>query len=190
MPFRKHDCPLALERLQKAIAVDPDQETGHRYWGDALQAAADAQAALARDIDAVVAEPYNRKPWLGLAQWAQNNGARPSARTFPCRRCRSSRTRPARIRRCSRIKRPAPPGSPTAWTAPSGAGRRSRRAFRGEDLPPLVALGQAGMLEPYVLINAADQGIAADYPAYRASHRQQLHACVERFLVQRDAGAK
>jgi tetratricopeptide (TPR) repeat protein len=52
-------------------------------------------------------------------------------------------------------------------------------------LRDLVRLGKEGMIEPYVLINAADDGIAADYPAYRASHREQLHAYVEKFVIHR-----
>lgn len=42
------------------------------------------------------------------------------------------------------------------------------------------------MLEPYVLLSAADDGIARDYPAYRAAHRDRLHAYVERYVLSRD----
>ena len=42
------------------------------------------------------------------------------------------------------------------------------------DLEFLVSLQKAGLLEPYVLINAADAGIAKDYDEYRKNHRDLL----------------
>jgi len=42
------------------------------------------------------------------------------------------------------------------------------------DLEFLVSLQKAGLLEPYVLINAADEGVAKDYQEYRKNHRDLL----------------
>jgi hypothetical protein len=47
----------------------------------------------------------------------------------------------------------------------------------------LVELNNAGMLDCWILINGADQGIAQDYDAYRHEHRQLLHDYLERFVV-------
>ena len=52
-----------------------------------------------------------------------------------------------------------------------------------ESLRNLVELSDAGMLDCWILINAADQGIAQDYDAYRNQHRQLLHDYIERFVV-------
>jgi hypothetical protein len=41
-----------------------------------------------------------------------------------------------------------------------------------------------------VLLSAADDGIAADYPAYRAGHRKQLHDYVEMFVLHRNSARK
>jgi hypothetical protein len=46
------------------------------------------------------------------------------------------------------------------------------------------------MLAPYVLISAADAGIAQDYAAYRAAHRAVLHAYVERYVVRKKERGK
>ena len=46
-----------------------------------------------------------------------------------------------------------------------------------------VEMSDAGMLDCWILINGADQGIAQDYDAYRKEHRQLLHDYVERFVV-------
>jgi tetratricopeptide (TPR) repeat protein len=50
-------------------------------------------------------------------------------------------------------------------------------------LKSLHALEEDGMLECWILLNHADQGIAQDYPAYRESHRDLLHAYLARYIV-------
>jgi tetratricopeptide (TPR) repeat protein len=51
------------------------------------------------------------------------------------------------------------------------------------DLLLLQSIAAAKMLEPYILFNAADQGIAKDYVAYRETHRPQLEEYLSRFVV-------
>ncbi len=50
-------------------------------------------------------------------------------------------------------------------------------------LQNLLELYDAGMLDCWILISAADQGIAMDYPDYRREHRQLLHDYLVRFVV-------
>jgi tetratricopeptide (TPR) repeat protein len=52
-----------------------------------------------------------------------------------------------------------------------------------ESLRNLLELDKAGMLDCWILLNGADQGIAQDYPAYRKDHRQLLHDYLARFVV-------
>jgi tetratricopeptide (TPR) repeat protein len=52
-----------------------------------------------------------------------------------------------------------------------------------EGLRNLLEVYDAGMLDCWILINGADDGIAQDYPAYRDAHRQLLHDYVARFVV-------
>ena len=52
-----------------------------------------------------------------------------------------------------------------------------------ESLRNLVELNDAGMLDCWILINGADQGIAQDYAAYRNDHRQLLHDYLDKFVV-------
>jgi len=59
----------------RAIAIDPDRETAYRYWGDTLEKAGDHSRAEEKFIQAIVAEPYQRAPRIGLAQWAAVNHA-------------------------------------------------------------------------------------------------------------------
>jgi tetratricopeptide (TPR) repeat protein len=52
-----------------------------------------------------------------------------------------------------------------------------------ESLRNLLELDKAGMLDCWILLNAADEGIAQDYPAYRIDHRQLLHDYIARFVL-------
>jgi len=49
----------------------------------------------------------------------------------------------------------------------------------------LVELDQKGLLEPYVLISAPDQGIAQDYVAYRSKNREKLRQYLDEYVVPR-----
>ena len=67
----------AGEWFAKAVGINADRETAHRYWGDALMMGT-SRRDEARDhfVDAIVAEPYTRTAWVGLAQWAQKYSVR------------------------------------------------------------------------------------------------------------------
>lgn len=57
-----------------------------------------------------------------------------------------------------------------------------------ESLRNLLEVYDAGMLDCWILINGADQGIAQDYAAYRDGHRQLLHDYLARFVVHGGVG--
>ena len=52
-----------------------------------------------------------------------------------------------------------------------------------ENLRNLVELSDAGMLDCWILINGADEGIQKDYDAYRKGHRQLLRDYLNRFVA-------
>jgi len=56
-------------------------------------------------------------------------------------------------------------------------------AQRDDSLERLATLSDAGLLEPFVLFNAADAQLAQDYPAYREAHRDRLIAYLDQYLV-------
>lgn len=47
----------------------------------------------------------------------------------------------------------------------------------------LLKLYRAGLIEPYVLFSLGDSGIARDYAAYRAKHRDKLEEYMQKFVV-------
>jgi tetratricopeptide (TPR) repeat protein len=56
-----------------------------------------------------------------------------------------------------------------------------------KDLDPslqaLIKIQEAGFLDPFVLLNRADAGIAQDYPAYRATNRDTIRRYLDEFVV-------
>ena len=74
--YRMKDVERAGEWFARAIALSPNTETAHRYWGDALLRAGRPAEARTRFINAFIAEPYNQAARIGLTQWGQATGAR------------------------------------------------------------------------------------------------------------------
>jgi len=50
-------------------------------------------------------------------------------------------------------------------------------------LATLLKLSQAGLIEAYVLFARADEGIAQDYAAYRAEHRDKLRQYLSDYFM-------
>jgi len=71
--FRKKDLACFSEWYRKAILIDPNTETAHRYWADALAAAGKMDEARDEYIEAIIANPYIKQTWTGLAHWAKKN---------------------------------------------------------------------------------------------------------------------
>jgi tetratricopeptide (TPR) repeat protein len=61
------------EWYERAIQLDPNVETGYRYYADMLAKAGDMAKARRMLIEAAVAEPYNRMVWRELHAWATLN---------------------------------------------------------------------------------------------------------------------
>lgn len=70
--FRLNDLANATVWFKKAIALDPDRETAHRYFADALMKANQPAAAREQYILAFVAEPASPSTWTALRQYAQH----------------------------------------------------------------------------------------------------------------------
>jgi tetratricopeptide (TPR) repeat protein len=70
--FKMKEMDKAGDWFDRAVSIDPNTETAYRYWGDALAQTQNNTDAIEKYIDAIVAEPYSRKPWTGLNQFAQH----------------------------------------------------------------------------------------------------------------------
>lgn len=71
--FKQQVYGSAGEWFGRAIQIDPNRETAYRYWGDDLVAMGKEDEARGKFIDAIVAEPYNNRSWVGLTNWLKDN---------------------------------------------------------------------------------------------------------------------
>jgi tetratricopeptide (TPR) repeat protein len=71
--YKEKQLDKAIEWYSRAVNIDPNREIGYRYWSQALEAKGSADEALSKLIDAIIAEPNNRVPWLSLYRWAKKN---------------------------------------------------------------------------------------------------------------------
>jgi tetratricopeptide (TPR) repeat protein len=74
--FAEGDYDNAILWFERAGRVNPNIETAYRYWGDALLKTGKMADARARYIDAIIADPYNRRTWSGIQSWIDKNKVR------------------------------------------------------------------------------------------------------------------
>jgi hypothetical protein len=53
----------------------------------------------------------------------------------------------------------------------------------GSDFGTLARIEKAGLLEPFVLLNRADNGIAQDYAGYRAVNRDKIRQYLDQIAI-------
>ncbi|MHB1556065.1 MAG: tetratricopeptide repeat protein [Isosphaeraceae bacterium] len=75
--FAQNRLKEARTWFQRTILIDANRETAHRYLGDTLVKLNLLDAARLAYIDAIIAEPYSRRPWMGLGNWGRAVGVKP-----------------------------------------------------------------------------------------------------------------
>ena len=203
----------------RAIAINPDREIAYRYWGDTLTHKGEQKGARSKFVDAVIAEPYTKAPWVGLKQWADASHARlasppitlpkqavadekgnvnvaidPSSTGSPALGAWLIYSTQPMMWRSTEFKKHYP--NETVYRHSLAEEAESLRSVISvvkeqkiaEDkldptLKSLIALDRDGMLECWILLNGADLGITQDYAAYRATHRELLHAYIDKYVV-------
>jgi tetratricopeptide (TPR) repeat protein len=200
MHYRKKTWDKAAEWFGRAIAIDPDRETAYRYWGDALMAQGKLDEARDKFIEAIVAEPYNRATWGALIQWAEEAQAQlghprvePAnesvkywkaykdtraawaksefAKEFPNEKAyrHSLREEAAALRAAAEVAIRDPELGKSAAADPT--------------LANLLNLYKADLIEAYVLLARADEGIARDYAGYRQTNRDKLRQYIREQVI-------
>ena len=71
--FKREHLEQAGVWFAKAISIEANRETAYRYWGDALDLAGKSDEARDKFVEAIVAEPFNQKGYMGLSQWANRH---------------------------------------------------------------------------------------------------------------------
>ena len=203
----------AGEAYSKAIEINPNRETAYRYWADVLTKSGHLAEARLKLIEALIAEPYNKDVYRGVAQWAQVAGVRPAHPQIELPEFKresngnktsidiavngsetdgSSALITYSIARASwtdgksfakaypeeKSYRHSLAEETEALRAVIEALTNQEKAGKIKSLNPQLAtlrkLGEAGLLEAYVLFARTDDGIAQDYAAYRTKHRDKI----------------
>jgi tetratricopeptide (TPR) repeat protein len=218
--FRSNEFDAAGVWFAKAIAIDPNRETAYRYWGDALEAQGKTNEARDKFIDAIVAEPYSQRAYVGLTQWGSRHNVQLGHPKIEILSNVSS-TKPGETNITIDQSALKDEDGSSAWLMygmiranwmdkkTGGLSEKFSKSYPKEtvyrhslaeevealqivaesvqamvkankvktlsiSLDNLMRLNSAGLLEPYVLFVRPDRGIARDYEAYRAAHRDKL----------------
>ncbi|HEX4948198.1 MAG TPA: tetratricopeptide repeat protein [Blastocatellia bacterium] len=226
--YKQGDANKAGEWFTKAIAIDPDTETAYRYWGDVLmQLAGKKEEARDKFVDAIIAEPYNRRAWMGLIQWAEKygvqlahpkvviptsvskepdkDGKKQTSITLDVNSmgekdgtsawlfygiARSTWMNGEFLKEYPKEKtyRHSLGEETAALTSVVEAARNTLKANKNNapadvSIANLIQLHQAGLLEPYILLVQADQGIAQDYADYRQVNRDKVRRYLQEVVL-------
>jgi len=224
--FAEKDWARAGDWYQKAIELNPDKETAHRYYADMLLKNGEVEKSRTRFIQAVVAEPYNPITWRALQEWADANklqlkqvhvdtpnnvnqtGEKNITITMDPKepeetssiwlmygltkvKWRSDEFKkrfPAekQYRHSLAEEADALTTAATVWTEVNESNKKKKKsspAPKDPNLVLLLKLYQSKMIEPYVLLNAADNDIARDYDGYRQKNRDKLEQYLSEFVV-------
>jgi tetratricopeptide (TPR) repeat protein len=224
--FAEKNWTKAGEWYQRAIDLDPNKETAHRYYADMLLKNGEIEKSRMQFIQGVVAEPYNPITWRALQAWATsnklqlkrvhvntpNNVSQTDEKniTITVDPKASDETSTlwlsyglAKVKwRGDEFKKQFPAEkqyrhslaeeaealtmAATVWTEVNESEKKKKKTSsppKDPNLILLLKLYQAKMIEPYVLLNAADDGIAQDYPGYRQKNREKLEQYLSEFVV-------
>jgi tetratricopeptide (TPR) repeat protein len=210
--FRNDHFDAAGVWFAKAIAINANRETAYRYWGDALDAQGKTEPSRDKFVEAIIAEPYGRRSYVGLTQWAERhklNLGHPKIEPPNSTRNEDGKTAlsidPKTLNSTDgssnwlvydltriawskgdffknypdeKVYRHSLKEEVTALRSVAQGAARDLASGKVKKLEAslemLVRLNEMGLLEAYVLFARPDQGIAGDYPAYRAANRDKL----------------
>lgn len=185
----------------RATQINPDRETAWRYWSDVLLKNGKLDEARDKAVQAMIAEPYSRFSRSALGEWAGRSKTRIG---FPLIDLPiGTKEKPAAAARLAFDSvRLAWKGTDVKGGAPFKAAFPTETVYRhsvAEERAALWAaynaepasiatanikkMDDAGVLEAFILIVAADDGIATEYPNYRRDFRDVLEKFWMSFVI-------
>ena len=185
----------------RATQINPDRETAWRYWSDVLLKNGNVDEAGVKAIETMIAEPYSRFSRSALSSWAEKAKVQvgfPRISLAPG--TAASPSAPARLAYDSvrSAFKGADETGGTAFRTAYPSETKYRHSLR-EELAALQAayrvdpansatinlrkMDEAGVLESFVLIAGADEGVSQDYVDYRRSHRDNIRKFWTAFVI-------
>jgi len=201
----KQDWDNAEKMYQKAIAIDPLRETAYRYSGTPFMKQKKYDQARDRYVDAFIVEPYGNVSVRGLNQWAEVTGAklghpkidRPKVddsakpdtglsdawKAYVATRAEWRKTKFAQAFPGEKAYRHSLKEESEALRAALKTSAESKNKEAAFDT--LQKLESDGLLEAYILLGLADEGIAHDHAPYLKENRERLKQYVLRYVIQK-----
>lgn len=210
---QKKDWANAEKAYQKAISIDPNRETAYRYSATPLMKQEKYDEARNRYIEALITEPYSQMSPRGISQWAQVTGAKlghPKV-NFPelkfDEQGRAMMAAPVdnpnynsewkgylAVRmdwRKDKFAKTFPSNKTYRHTLREEveAVRNTLKSAKEQNLSNpqfeiLQKLDNEGLLESYILMAQADEGIAQDHAEYLKANRAKLRQYVLNYVIQ------
>lgn len=210
----RQDWKNAEMSYQKAIAINPNRETAYRYSATPFMKQEKYDQARDRYIEALITEPYSRMSPRGISQWAQVTGAKlghpkidvPEFKYDPSGKpttvmSENSLTEGSKAWVAYSLTRDSWNKEKFAKTFPNE--KKYRHTLREEtdalrsvlkmakeqnlsnpQFDTLQKLDGEGLLESYVLMTQADEGIAQDHEEYLKTNRAKLRQYVLNYVIQ------
>jgi len=222
--LKKYD--IAGTWFAKAITIDKDRETAHRYWADALWKSGKDREAIDKFLDAIVGEPYSSAAWRGIQQYAKVKNISLAHPKIDVPVSLTSGEGKTNITLGNILDGKDDDGS-FAWMA-YGISRAAWQTGKGEKVsedfakaypsekvyrhslaeeaaafrmvigllkddkkikkpqPSLAALRrleQEGLLEAWILLTRASEGMRSDYAVYRSANRDKIKRYLSDYVM-------
>lgn len=210
----KKDWVNAEKSYQKAIAIDPMRETAYRYSATPFMRQEKYDEARDRYIEAWITEPYNRSSSRGISQWADVTGAKlghPKVdfpeieinesgqvtmaapvgkpnhnaewKTYITTRVFWRKEKFAKTFPNEKLYRHSLSEEIEAIRSVLKSAKEEKLA--NSQFEVLQKLDNEGLLEAYILLAQADEGIAEDHEAYLKDNRPKLRQYVVNYVIQK-----
>ena len=212
---QKQDPENAEKSYQKAIAIDPLRETAYRYSGTPLMKDKKYDQARDRYIEAYITEPYNSLSTRGITQWAEVTGAKLGHPNVDIPEIKyDSSGKPTTVMNERSLTPASKAWLAYSLTRVNWNKEKFAKTFTGEKkyrhslqeeaeairsvlkaaseqklshphFEILQKLDNEGLLEAYILLAKADEGIAQDHPAYLKNNRAKLRQYGLNYFIQK-----
>lgn len=211
----KKDWANAEKSYQKAISIDPTRETAYRYSATPFMRQEKYDEARDRYIEAWITEPYSQMSSRGISQWAQVTGAKLGHPKVDIPEIKydangkltivmneNSLTEASKAWLAYSLTRESWYKGKFAKTFPNEKEYRHTLQEETESIRSVLKsakeqklshpqftvlekLDSEGLLEAFILMSEADEGIAADHEEYWKNNRPKLRQYVLNYVIQK-----
>lgn len=211
---KKQDWENAEKWYQKAISINPNRETAYRYSATPLMRQKKYDQARDRYIEAFITEPYSQRAPGGISQWAEVTGvnlghpkvdfpeieinengqvtmAAPVGKpdynaewkAYIATRVSWKKEKFAKTFPAEKVYRHTLQEEIEAIRNALKSAKEQKLSYPHFEI--LQKLDDEGLLESFILMAQADDGIAEDHEAYLKNNRPKLRQYVLNYVIQK-----